>query len=301
MAEGSNFKAYVTAGYVEGKTIRALAEATGRSYGTVRTTLVAEGIPLRRRGYRRTAAMMAAGDARARREELSSELLRARLARGMTGKSAGFQAGISQSKVSKMETGRLLPKVEDVERLADVYEVDTEMRVRLITLATRVARDAEHRRAVLHRGVSRQQVGVVKVASSASTIRVLGVSGVPRVLVEDISPRKQVIAILTEGALRGSPEAYEDAREAMERHNVDVRVVPFYGEVEVPESGFQIFDARMVVVDLLAGNVVITDEDDVKGHLERFATLYAHSVGGAELERILDEIDDECRDRFGEV
>jgi len=285
-----SFKAFVARGYAQGETIRSLAAATGRSYGTVRSALVAEGVRLRRRGHRPVTTMMAVADARARREELSVELLQARLASGLTGAAAGRRAGISQSKVSKVETGRLLPKVADVERLADVYEVPPEVRSRLLLLAEKVVRDAEHRRAVLHRGVARRQVAVSRAEAAARTVRAFAPCGVPARLLRETHPDQRLVVVLAEGAMRSSPAHWERLRQVSLRSNVEVGVIRWHLGVELPEAGFAVFDEAMVVCDLLAGNVVMTDPDDVRGHLRSFRQLRESAVFGEGVRSLLDVV-----------
>ncbi|MEU6154663.1 Scr1 family TA system antitoxin-like transcriptional regulator [Actinosynnema sp. NPDC047251] len=284
------FAEFVVKAYADGETIRALSDATGRSYGTVRSALVAGGVRLRKRGHRPATTMMAVADARARREELSAELLRARLSSGLTGAAAGRRAGISQSKVSKVETGRLLPKVVDVQRLADVYGVPPEVRRRLLALADKVSRDAGHRRAVLHRGVARRQVVVARTEAAASTVRVFAICGVPPRLLREVGPRRRLVAVLAEGALRAAPEHWDLLRALSLRPEVELGVIPWYTPVTLPDAGFVVLDEVMVVFDLVSGNVVITDPDDVRGHLKAFRKLHAGAVFGDAFRRLLDEV-----------
>ncbi len=285
-----SFTSFVTKGYAAGETIRALAAATGRSYGTVRSALVSEGVRLRKRGHRPVTTMMAVADARARREELSAELLRARLASGLTGAAAGKRAGMSQSKVSKVETGRLLPKVADVARLADVYDVPDEQRRRLLSLADKVVRDAEHRRAVLNRGVARRPVVVARPEAEARTVRAYAVCGVPAQLLRAIDPDRRLVVVLSEGALRSAPEQWPRLVALSLLPNVELGVVRWYTPVELPDAGFVVFDETMVVFDLLAGNVVITDPDDVRGHLRTFERLCSSAVFGDAMRAHLDSV-----------
>ncbi|WP_433271974.1 Scr1 family TA system antitoxin-like transcriptional regulator [Actinosynnema sp. CS-041913] len=292
-----SFQSFVAKGYAEGETIRALAAVTGRSYGTVRSALVAGGVRMRKRGHRPTTTMMAVADARARREELSVELLRARLSSGLTGAAAGKRAGISQSKVSKVETGRLLPKVVDVARLADVYGVSPEVRRRLLALAAKVVRDAEHRRAVLHRGGARRQVAIARAEADARTVRAFAVCGVPAQLMREIRPNVRLVVVMSEGALRSASEHWDRLRQVSRQRNVELGVIPWHVRVDLPDAGFVVFDESMVVFDLLAGNVVITDPDDVRGHLRSFQRLHGSALFGDGMRALLDSARSEFEQR----
>ncbi|WP_308258285.1 helix-turn-helix domain-containing protein [Saccharothrix obliqua] len=285
-----NFRAFVVKGYADGQTIRALAAATGRSYGTVRSTLVAEGVRLRRRGHRPVTQMMVVADARARREELSVELLRARLNSGLTGAVAGKRAGMSQSKVSKVETGRLLPKVADVARLAEVYEVPPSVRRRLLALADQVTRDAEHRRAVLHRGVARRQVVVARTEAAARTVRAFGICGVPPQLLRWVEPGRRTVVVLSEGALRAAPQHWDLLWALSLAPDVELGVIRWFTRVDLPDAGFVVLDETMVVFDLLSGNVVITDRDDVRGHLATFEHLHEAAVRGQAVRDLITQV-----------
>lgn len=276
----THFREFVTAEYARGRTIRALAAMTGRSYGTVRSALVSEGVELRSRGMRPAKVNLAGSDARARREELSVLLLSSRLNAGLTGRDAGQRAGMSQSKLSKLETGRLVPKVDDVARLAENYAVPPEIRGRMVELASLVSRDARHRRAVLHRGLARQQVRVARAEQSASRVRVLGVGGVPEAVRENSLTGKDIVVLMPEGVIRSSPGLVRRVREASLLEGVEVGVIPFLAGVPIPDAGYRVLDDRMVVVELLAGNVVISDPEDVREHVEQFEQLREFAVFG---------------------
>ncbi|XVV06448.1 Scr1 family TA system antitoxin-like transcriptional regulator [Actinosynnema sp. CA-248983] len=286
-----SFTSTVVKGYAKGQTIRALAAATGRSYGTVRSTLVAQGVRLRGRGHRRSGKpMLPIRDARARREELSAELLRARLASGLTGAAAGRRAGISQSKVSKVETGNLVPKVADVARLADVYRVAPATRQRLLDLAEEVVRDAAHRRAVVHRGVAGRQVAVARAEAAAETVRILALTNLPRQLLRTPARDRRLVVVLAESALRSEPENWPWLREISLAPTVELGVIPWLTRVDLPDAGFQVYDESMVVFGLLAGNVVITDPDDVRGHVQAFDKLRRTALTGPRLRTHLDHL-----------
>lgn len=84
-------------------------------------------------------------DADSCRKALATELLTARLAVGLTGRRAATAAGMSQSKLSKIENGRIeRPKPADVAALATVYRVTPEACKRLVALAERIVRESHH-------------------------------------------------------------------------------------------------------------------------------------------------------------
>ncbi|WP_189223656.1 helix-turn-helix domain-containing protein [Saccharothrix coeruleofusca] len=248
----TRFREFVAAEYAQGRTIRALAALTGRSYGTVRSALVAEGVALRSRGLR---AREAAGDPQ--REELAVLLLSLRLSAGLTGREAGERAGMSQSKVSKLETGRLAPKPEDVARLADAYRVPPDVRGRMTALAAE-ALARKRRRPVLLRTRACHSPRVARAEQAATAVRVLSLGRLP-----DLEAYRGRLSLLV-------PE-----RAAWPGLPPGTGVIPC--AVPLPDTGFRVLDDRVVVVELLSGDVVLTDPDDVRAHVERFEELRARA------------------------
>lgn len=156
----TQFQEFVTTQYAQGKTIHALAALTGRSHGTVRSALVAAGVELWPRARRPDKDLRSARTARSRQEEFSALLLSCRINAGLTGRQAGQRAGMSQSKLSKLENGRLAPKVNEVELLAEMYRVSPAVKARIIQLAAALATDGRPRPAMLRRGESSQHVRI---------------------------------------------------------------------------------------------------------------------------------------------
>lgn len=90
------------------------------------------------------------------RQSLASALRDLRVATGLSGDRLARRCGMSQSKVSRIETGRLLPSLVDVEQLLNALNVEPAMRcelLRLIRLANVEYRDARGlpRRGIHHR------------------------------------------------------------------------------------------------------------------------------------------------------
>jgi hypothetical protein len=79
----------------------------------------------------------AGGGPTALRIQLGSELRRLRKRRGLTRESAGWEIRSSESKISRMELGRVPFKERDVADLLVLYRVDDQDRLRLLDLARR--------------------------------------------------------------------------------------------------------------------------------------------------------------------
>jgi transcriptional regulator with XRE-family HTH domain len=207
------------------------------------------------------------------RARLAHVLRQARKDAGLSGTEAGQRAGMSQSKVSKIENGYLLPSVDDVAALCRAYELGADDRTELIALAAGLREEASAR-VILARGVAEMQRRIGQLEASASLIRgfqptmVLGllqtaayarlVFGIPdsealsadevddAVAARSARQRaldaeaKQFVFVLTEGALRwhaGSAtvmtEQIQAIIEAARRPNVRLGLIPWTSPVHV--------------------------------------------------------------------
>jgi transcriptional regulator with XRE-family HTH domain len=104
------------------------------------------------------------------RIHLAQALAEARRRLGLSGAEAGRRAGMSQSKISKIERGYLLPSPEDVEALGRLYELSSEERSRLVAIATGL-RAESRTRIILTRRVAEFQRRIGELERSASLIR----------------------------------------------------------------------------------------------------------------------------------
>lgn len=247
------------------------------------------------------------------RIRLSQTLREARNHLGLSGMEAGRRAGMSQSKVSKIERGFLLPSVEDVEALCRVYELPPEERTDLIALATGLREEAGTR-VILARGVAEMQRRIGQLEASASLVRsfqptmVIGllqtsaymrhVFGMP---IQEISAEerdaavaarearqrvlddlpKHFVLIMTEGSLRwqaGSAatmvEQVEAIAEAAKRPNVRVGIIPWTTPVRLfPRHGFHLYDTDAVIVGTETATATMTGAADVATYVELFGAL----------------------------
>jgi transcriptional regulator with XRE-family HTH domain len=111
-----------------------------------------------------------AGRGHADRAQLANALRAARGSAGLGGAAAGKQAGFSQSKISKIERGFLLPAVADVAALCEVYQVPASERDHLLALAGGL-RDEASTRVTLARRVPEMQRRIGQLEKSAALVR----------------------------------------------------------------------------------------------------------------------------------
>lgn len=245
----------------------------------------------------------------------------------MTGTATARATGMSQSKLSKIENGMLLPSVTDVERLVAELSATRETRVELVELARQLHAEAETRRVVLHRGAHRHQQTVARIEARATTSRFFQNAGVPALLQSENYLRvvlnstpaheqdtaiatlrsrrarmddlgKRFVFLLAESALRwrmGSAdlmcEQIDHLVQIVRRPNVQLGVVPWTADANmVALHGFQVYDERVVTLSVLTGNATITDPHDVREYLALFGRLERLAVRGDALEDLLEQI-----------
>ncbi len=230
---------------------------------------------------------------------------------GFTGVQTARLAGMSQSKVSKLETGMLLPSVANVETLCRVLGAPPEQREELIGLATALRNELESVRVILQRGAYRKQQEIGRVEAETIMLRsfhptlVLGLAQTADYMREVFATMlagdnldraiagrlerqrvfddetKHFILVMGEGALRWRAAPTEVMVGQLEhlaaliaRPNLRIGVIPWTARVRVfPAHGFHIYDDRLVAVDMETANATIRDPRDIATYLELFAAL----------------------------
>ena len=106
-----------------------------------------------------------------RKDELTLALREARKHAGLTGERLAARCGISQSKISKIETGKVLPSVTDVERILTALGVGGERTSDLMALARLANTEFQSVRASLRRGLHQKQRELVALEADSQHIR----------------------------------------------------------------------------------------------------------------------------------
>ena len=247
-----------------------------------------------------------------RPDELSATLRRLRQKAGLSETEAARRAGLTQSKISRFETGRQMPTTREVERLCAVYEVPTRPKRALITVTEDIRQQSTPTRTVLHRhGAPRMQDRIGRIEAASARLRsfhpalVIGLLQTPDYarallsgaysgaeldnMVSARLARQQVLdtdrtfeLLMTEGALRwhvGSPAIMigqiQHLVQASERPNVRVGVIPWTRPVIHPIlHGFHLYDQRAVMVSTETAMATMTDRLQITDYEARY-TLYA--------------------------
>jgi len=262
-------------------------------------------------------------------EEFCRTLRGLRKRAGLTGDELAERAGMSQSKISKIETGRTLPSVADVETLVQVLAVPDDVRAELVGTADTLNTRVENHRLVYHRGLATKQreIGVDEAATTThrafdDTIvsgllqtpdyaRVIftGPRAVPAEMPQAVAarldrqtvlyePDKHFHFLLTENVLRrrlgtGRMMAAQLDRIAQVStlDNVRLGVIPWIALLpEGPENSFSIDDERLVAVGTFTRSLTLTDPADVEAYLAVFARFERCAVYDDEARALLAQI-----------
>jgi transcriptional regulator with XRE-family HTH domain len=121
-------------------------------------------------------------EARPAQRRLAARLRALRDAAGLTGEQLGQRCGWTQSKVSKIETGRTIPQLEDVKAWARAVGASGEGREELLDVAEAALTVVSAARQELRGGRGRKQERIGKLEAATSTIRVFQSLIVPGLL-----------------------------------------------------------------------------------------------------------------------
>lgn len=221
---------------------------------------------------------------------------------GLTGSEAAGRAGFTQSKMSKIENGVLLPSPDDVRRLAAGMDMDPDATALALELVERLQDDVAAQRLVLRRGALTEHAALLTEFGTAGHV----VAADPAVVPDWLRTRDYLLAaagplserntraatallrkrkrLLTKPGFRAeffvfrsaletfvgssrimTEQARELATVAEHCPNVVLRVIGRNARLTPPlPHGFEVHDARQVVLTLIPGLLVITSDDDVR-------------------------------------
>jgi transcriptional regulator with XRE-family HTH domain len=259
-----------------------------------------------------------------RKSDLAQALRDLRQRAGLTGDRLAARCGMSQSKISKIETGKVLPSLADVDRMLAALNAPPELVDEICSLARLANTEYADLRTSLRRGLHHEQKEIASFEASASHIRfflptmLTGLLHTPEYARASLAtipgdqrraiarrlerqailydPGKQFAFLLTEQALRWP--LCEPAVMAVQigrilalasLPNITVGVIP-YGRARLPEgplNTFTVYDDRLVTAETFSGEIIMRDPRDVAYHLGLFETFVGYAVRGGECRAIL--------------
>ncbi|MFI0470305.1 helix-turn-helix domain-containing protein [Saccharopolyspora sp. 5N102] len=134
------------------------------------------------------------------RKNLADTLKQLRKAAGLSGERLAVRAAMSQSKISRIESGKTLPTVADVERIMTALDVPADAREELLSLTRSANVEYTSLRSSARLGIWRSQAEIKALTESASTVRQF-LPAIPSGLIQ---ARDYARAVLTPG-VEGRP------------------------------------------------------------------------------------------------
>lgn len=254
-----------------------------------------------------------------RKDELAIALREARKRAGLTGDRLAARCGISQSKISKLETGKVLPSAADVERILSALGASDERQRDLISLARLANTEFQSVRASLKRGLHQKQRELAALEADSHHIRFflpLMITGLlqtpeyaraslanfpgdhPHAIAKRLDRQarlydanKRFTFVLTEAAVRWQLCEPRVMAVQMDRlaslsalPNIRLGIIPL--DTHVPDGAlntFTVYDERLATAETFGGVIMMRDPRDVTYHLQLFSFFeqYAAFAGGA--------------------
>lgn len=221
---------------------------------------------------------------------------------------------MSQSKISKIETGRITPSLVDVQQILTALDATPELMVEVTALARLANTEWQDKRSSWRRGLDKRQTELASLEAAATDLRyflpamITGLLATPEYIRASLShspvdasktvakkierqavlhdTEKSFTFLLTEQAVNWaivppSAMAGQIGRlESLSRlPNVRMGVVPNCTPlVRGPLNTFTTYDSRLATVETFTGRLVFQDPRDVARHLEIFSMYEEHAL-----------------------
>lgn len=264
------------------------------------------------------------------RQRLAEALRDLRKASGLSGSGLARRCNMSQSKISRIESGKILPSVVDVECMLQALGVDRETINGLLDLARVANTEFRDIRASVRRGLHHRQRELAALEANAARIRyflpalvtgLLQTAEYMRAAMDmpvepaegDTSravalklerqavlqdPAKWFEFLLTEQALRWQlcpapvMALQMDRLVSLSRFpNVKVGVLPFGRDMAVgPMNTFTVYDDSLATVETFTGQIVLRDPKDIAHYRALFSYFGDHALWGDRSRALLAEV-----------
>ncbi|MEU9874972.1 helix-turn-helix domain-containing protein [Streptomyces phaeochromogenes] len=264
------------------------------------------------------------------RSELGAALRVLRQASGKEAKTVARSAVMSASKLSKIETGKLSPSADDVDRILTAIGVSDDVKAEYMDAARAAATEATAWRLIQRAGLHKAQRQLRAIEAQMSLLRLFQPALVPGLLQtpeymrailsrhEDLTEetvrrtisarleRQEVLYdesktlrfVITEPVLRWLivpplvMAGQLDRLISLSRlPNIDIRVVPLAGrQHDIPNHAFVIRDDRAVTVETVHAEVVVTDPRDIALYAAKFDGFAERALHGDAVRALLESI-----------
>ncbi|ONI54978.1 MULTISPECIES: helix-turn-helix transcriptional regulator [unclassified Streptomyces] len=267
------------------------------------------------------------------RSELDIALRVLRSASGKEAKAVARSAVMSPSKLSRIETGKIAPSADDVNRILTAIGVSDDVKAEYMGAARAVATEATAWRLIQRAGLHKAQQRLRDAEAQMSLLRVFQPALVPGLLqtpeymrailsrYDDLSEEtvrrtasarierqealydasKTLQFVITEPVLRWLIVPARVMAGQLDRlvsasrlPSVEIRVVPIEGrKYDIPNHAFVIQDDRVVAVETVHAEVVVTDPRDVSLYVSKFDGFSETAVSGDAMRALIEGIRDE--------
>lgn len=236
-----------------------------------------------------------------------------------------MRCGISQSKISKIETGKLTPSLVDVELILRALGAPAALVQEVCSLARIANTEWQDKRASWRRGIEKRQVELASLEADATELRYflpamitgllatpeyirasLGHSPGDRTLVLSRKLERQAVLydetkaftfLLTEQAVKWAllpPHAMAVQIDLLSSlahlPTVRIGVIPSGTRLtRGPMNTFTVYDDRLVTMESFTGRIVFRDSRDIERHREIFSMFEGSALFGEEARAQLGE------------
>lgn len=243
---------------------------------------------------------------------------------GLTGVRLARLCNMSQSKVSKIETGRIEPSLTDVECILRALKASSDEIQEVLTLARLASTEWQDKRSSWRRGTEKRQAELAALEAGASRLRyflpsmITGLLATPEYVTASLAhtpgdpgktaarkierqailsdSSKQFTFLLTEQAIRWAlvPPAVMAAQIdrldfLSRRQNIRLGVIMNGTPLSRgPMNTFTVYDERLVTAEMFTGRMVFQDPRDVRQHLDIFSLFEQGAAFGQEARDRLD-------------
>lgn len=242
---------------------------------------------------------------------------------------------MSQSKISRIETGKALPTVVDVQQIIAALGIDDDLARELLDLASVANAEYEDVRTSVRRGLHVRQRELAALENGAQHIRYFlpampsGLLQTPEYMRTVMSPpinpiegdvsrtialklerqavlydeSKRFDFLLTESAVRWklcsslAMAVQLDRIASVSRlPNVNVGIIPLSAQMaDAPFHTFTVYGAQLVTIELFTGRLVLRDPKDVDHYRLLFDFFYGESHTGDDARTLLERWSDDFR------
>jgi transcriptional regulator with XRE-family HTH domain len=258
-------------------------------------------------------------------QELAATLKALRKRSGLSGDRLAARCNVSQSKISRIENGRVRPSLVDIEQILKALDAPPELIAEVSALARIANTEWQDARALRRKGLDKKQLELAGLESSSTEFRffllsmITGLLSTPEYIRASLAhipgdhgktlakklERQEVLYdrskrfrfILTEQAAR-SPFLPPDAmavqidRLTSLTHlpNVRLGVLPIDSPLPgCPLNTFTIYDDRLATVETSTGVMVFRDPRDVHTYLDEFSRYEERALFGEQAREKLAE------------